>query len=181
MNLTRRRLIRGAAALAAYSSLPAWAGSFINPYHVSIPGTISGALVGIASDFTGDLSASPAFTWDTEIYDHGGWWSGGSPTIFTVPSGVAYIRLMASWANSGFIAGTNTTGIFNKNGSSNLGNIAAVVQETRTDGNEAATQQIVTPPLAVSAGDTFALTLGNTDTSTTIHKDGSWFSIEKLE
>ncbi len=43
-----------------------------------------------------DNGSSETITWDTEVYDVGGWFAdGGDETIFTVPSGVARVSFMA--------------------------------------------------------------------------------------
>jgi hypothetical protein len=58
----------------------------------------SGCMVKKGADqTTADYNPAAVVTWDTEVYDVGGWHDTGSNTSrFTVPSGVSYVRVTAN-------------------------------------------------------------------------------------
>jgi hypothetical protein len=63
--------------------------------------THSGASVTKASHAATDYTSGAILSWDTEGYDNGGWFAGGSPTRLTVPSGVTRVdvEIYVTWGD----------------------------------------------------------------------------------
>lgn len=147
------------------------------------PSVTWGALVKKASNESGTNFTTPTvITWDTEVYDNGGWHDNVSNTSrLTVPAGVSYIRAMAQIGSENLNTSSDLITIrLLKNGSA----VSPQVQSKLTNGTGGTTirNQIVSYPIAVSAGDYFEVEYTVlTDTSSAVFAAYSWFSIEKVE
>ncbi|MEP9389668.1 hypothetical protein [Mesorhizobium sp. KR9-304] len=141
-----------------------------------LPNPFSGALV---KRTTNQLisSTTAIMTWEAEQYDVGGWWSGGSPTRLTVPSGVTKVRLTAN-----IRPGSTSGKIFIrtlKNGSSFVGMLAEGAAPGTSGSPEAPGG--VSAVVAVSAGDYFELEVTDASSENFGSSTNVWFSIEAVE
>ena len=107
-----------------------------------------GALLQKTADQAITTSTLTKATWDSAVYDEGGFWNVAAPTRLTIPAGASRVRLTFS---ADFDATTNRTRVsFYKNGSD------AFVGNARTDVTAGARNlQVVTPVLSVVQGDYF--------------------------
>jgi hypothetical protein len=139
----------------------------------------SGALVKKANDQnTADYTTATAITWDSEVYDEGGWHeSVTNPSRLTVPSGVTRVRV-----STGVVLGNVTGDLWvllsiRKGGSASFDGYTAHRSETGSSPHVT----ITSPVYAVSAGDYFEAFLQlETDTSITVTAATAWFAIEKV-
>jgi hypothetical protein len=143
----------------------------------------SGAMAKKSADQTAaNYSAGPVITWNTDALDVGGWHDTGSNTSrLTVPSGVSYARVYANIGVTGIDPNNDTYAWIEKNGDNNAAtrHVNLPVGLVNTAGTEAYIN-LVSPPLAVVAGDYFEVRLLiQGDASVTV-EDFSWFAIEKL-
>ncbi len=101
--------------------------------------------------------SADVIAWQTEIYDFGGWWTPGDPTVFTVPAGVTRIRTFINirLISALFAVGDSVRIRPLLNGVINNSVGAAAYRLTTTLAN---THQwnIATPAYAVTPGDTIA-------------------------
>jgi hypothetical protein len=145
--------------------------------------TFKGALVRKSADQTlANYTAGANVTWNTDVYDIGGWHDTGSNTeLFTVPAGVFRVRLYACVTANLIASGNMTLLTLLKNpGSGVYPGIAA--QRTEISAATFVRNNLVSPILEVTAGDTFALNyLVETDNSVSIVSDISWFAIEAID
>jgi hypothetical protein len=144
----------------------------------------SGAMAKKSADQTAaDYSAGPVITWNTDALDVGGWHDTGSNTSrLTVPSGVNYVRVYANVNVVSISANNDTYAWIEKNGDNNAAtrHVNLPVGLVNTEGGSEAYINLVSPPLAVVAGDYFEVRLLiQGDASVTV-EDFSWFAIEKL-
>jgi hypothetical protein len=94
-------------------------------------------------------SSSYLVAWDAADYDTDSFWSGGSPTRLTIPSGVTKVRLAGGIHLTSDGVAMFTT--LSKNGSTAFaGNPIQWVDSALPNG-----QSITSPALAVTAGDYF--------------------------
>jgi hypothetical protein len=120
-------------------------------------------------------SAGAAASWDAAAYDVGGWWSAGSPTRLTVPSGVSRVRLAACCRTS--TNNVNITGHMLKNASDVFAGNPGSYAYSATGG-----LMLVSSVVAVTAGDYFEVFYWPPSTLNLIGGSGrrSWFSIEAV-
>jgi hypothetical protein len=144
----------------------------------------SGAMVRKAADQTAaDYSAGPVITWDTDVLDVGGWHDTGSNTSrLTVPSGVRYVRVYANIGANNIDANNDVYVWIEKNGDNNAAtrHVNLPVGLVNTLGLLEGYVNLVSPPLAVVAGDYFEIRLLIPGDAAVTVKDFSWFAIEKL-
>lgn len=143
----------------------------------------SGAMAKNAADATAqNYSSNAVITWDTDALDVGGWHDTGANTSrLTVPSGVNYVRVYANVGVTSLAANADTYAWIEKNGDNNAAtrHINLPVQLADTAGTEVY-MNLVSPPLAVVAGDWFEVRLLTSGDSSVTVEDHSWFAIEKL-
>jgi hypothetical protein len=143
----------------------------------------SGAMAKKAADQTAaNYSANAVITWDTDALDVGGWHDTGSNTSrLTVPSGVSYVRVTACVGVTSLAANADTYAWIEKNGDNNAAtrhvNLPVMLQDS---GGTEAYINLVSGPLAVSAGDWFEVRLLTSGDASVTVEDHSWFAIEKL-
>lgn len=143
----------------------------------------SGALVKkAATQTTADYSAGAVVTWDTEVLDVGGWHDTGSNTSrLTVPSGVNYVRVAANITVSLLTANADAYFMIVKDGdtaaATRYRGLPVQLEDTaQTD----ARANLVSGPIAVTAGQYFEVYLILTGDSSVSLLDYSYFAIEKL-
>lgn len=112
-----------------------------------------GALVYRTSNQSISNSTATAIQWQIEDYDNGNWWTSGSSTRLTVPSGISYVRISANVVWAGASGGFRQLSI-NKNGSSVRGGGREVVDAATGIGHSL---NVVSAPMAVSPGDYFEI------------------------
>lgn len=133
-----------------------------------LPSGVKGALVNRTSTF----SVGTAFTnaqWDNEIYDTDGYFTTGSPTVFTMDSGTSgLVRVCAnvSLTSPGTEMGLLLTGGVTGN------------MEIDSTGSELC---IMSPPLARSSGQTVKLSIRTQSATTMAVDNNTWMSIEELD
>lgn len=118
-------------------------------------------------------------TWNTVNYDEMGFFNGGSPTQFTIPSGVSKIVIRGQVMWDVNATGTRTVDIL-KNGASFAGRSVNIVNAA-SSGNTF--QEITTPPIPVVAGDRLQLWLTQTSGAALniVNDQRTWFSIQVIE
>ena len=137
----------------------------------------SGALVSLSSDFSVITDTATVINWNSSDYDTDSYFGGSGTSEITVPSGVSKIILRAQvrW-------NSNTTGdrevLFYKNGSSGYTGRAYA----NHDGRSKLIQNLTSPVLSVSPGDTFeCVVYQNSGSTKQVEEDpSSWFSIEAV-
>ena len=142
-------------------------------------GAFSGCLVKKASDqTTADYTSAPMVTWDTEVYDVGGWHEGvTNPSRMTVPAGVTRVKVAGNVMIGSHSGGTIAYASIYKNGAVFSG--GPEQRSELTFGTYAI--NVSSAVVTVTAGDYFELKVFvETDTSVTITAAQSWFSIEKV-
>lgn len=145
--------------------------------------SFSGAMAKKAADqTTANYSTDAVITWDTDALDVGGWHDTGSNTSrLTVPSGVNYVRVLAGVCVELTAANADVYAWIEKNGDNNAAtrhvNLPIRLQDSTGDN---ANINLVSGPLAVTAGDYFEVRLLTTGDSSVTVEDYSWFAIEKL-
>lgn len=118
-------------------------------------------------------ASDTALSWSTEVHDVGAWFDSGSPTRFTVPSGVTKVRLSGNIERAS--EGNMMLGYFRKNGSAIPG---VAYQATATTGGELL--NVCSTVLEVTAGDYFELAAIVPQASTVQASTQTWFSIEAV-
>ncbi len=127
-----------------------------------------------AANFT--TAANVSFT--TEDHDTDGFWDAGSPTIFTIPSGVSRVRLSAGISIVNVTADLYASASITKGGADFVGSARTRIQNSSTTERV----NLSTAVVSVSAGNTFAVNLlVITDTSIDLDATSTWFSIEVVE
>jgi hypothetical protein len=141
--------------------------------------TFSGALVGLSSDLTGVNYVTPtAVPWDTEVYDHGNWYSGANPTRMTVPSGVSYVRATARVDAALINSNDSASLVIRKNGSEDYNGVAGQKAFASTTDKQAS---VATGIIPCAPGDYFETYFSVTsDTSITIPALNLFFAVEKV-
>jgi hypothetical protein len=122
-----------------------------------------------------------AVIWDSETHDIGGWHDNvTNNTRLTVPSGVNYVVVAA-----GIEFANNATGLractMRKNGSGIAGMGASMIN-AQADGSNATRINVVSAPLAVTAGDYFELFAQQTSGGALNVTNGTttWFAIRAV-
>lgn len=137
--------------------------------------TASGPAIALAyygSDVNVNLSSSYTPSFNTESYDDAGFFSTGSPTVMTIPSG--YTRARATMCLTFNNTSSRVSVRVGKTSVTTLG-----AGGNWSDGSSFAMAQASTAWLSVTAGDTFiGLVDSNGDTSVDILASRSWFMIE---
>jgi hypothetical protein len=139
-----------------------------------------------AQTLTDNAAQATVATWNTEAYDVGDWFAGGSPSLLTVPAGVTFARV--GFRTSASIAGTpNAAGYLNaqiiKNGSAISPSMFARVNAIPVTGSIGAVVDIWSPILAVTAGDAFAIQMSITGWGANAAlgtSASSWFAAEEV-
>jgi hypothetical protein len=141
--------------------------------------TFSGALVTKSGTQSGDFTAIAAVTYDTEVYDVGGWFdSGASTTRLTVPSGVSYVRVTACQAISSFAGGQYIRCFVRKDGDGTYVFMPFQIHES----SGTMFLSAVSPVLAVTAGAYFEHQVHvEADTAIVIDVARTSFAIEKVD
>lgn len=120
-------------------------------------------------------TAGASISWDAEIRDDGGWWAAGSPTVFTVPSGVTHVQVGCSIGVDNLTATDLFTVLIQKGGSSSWDGRPTC---SAVFGTTSPRCCIVSPEVAVTAGDTFSVRLlTSADTSADLTLAASYFWI----
>jgi hypothetical protein len=138
-----------------------------------VPSATQHALVRKTGSQTPGASADAPLTWVTEVSDVGGWFDSGSPTRFTVPSGVTKVRLSGNIERGS--EGNMMLGYFRKNGAAIPG---VAFQSVATTGGEILS--VCSTVLEVTAGDYFELTVITPQSSSINATLNTWFGIEAL-
>jgi hypothetical protein len=144
---------------------------------------LNGCMVKKAADQTAaDYSSDTAITWDTDVYDVGGWHDTGSNTSrLTVPSGVSYVRLAANLGITSLATLANVFAWVTKDGDNNAAtrhvNLPLVLEDSDSLSQYVS---IVSGPVAVTAGAYFELRLLCSGDASVTLEDHSWFCIEEL-
>jgi hypothetical protein len=116
----------------------------------------------------------------SKSYDTSGFWSAGNANRLTVPAGVSYARVCASWSYTTY-GSYDYAGFIYKNGNGNFAGSAG------TEGTAAGNGSACTSPLPVVAGDYFQLDVYADGTPNTTNRtvasgsDSTWLSIEVLQ
>jgi hypothetical protein len=140
--------------------------------------TFSGALVTKSGTQSGDFTGLAAVTYDTEVYDVGGWFAGGDPTRLTVPSGVTYVRLTACQGVSSFAGGQYVRGFVRKDADGTF----AFMPFQSHESSGTMWLNFVSPVLAVTAGAYFEhIVHVEADTAVVIDVANTSFAIEKVD
>lgn len=141
-----------------------------------VPVATKRALVRKSSSQALSAGTTTPLTFDTEVYDIGGWFdSGVDNTIFTVPSGTSgYIRVCGHFDPGSFV-GQRVISIRKAGDAATIGCLARDSEVVSTD-----TIGGATAVLAVSPGDTFDITAFTTLASTIAANEKTWFSIEEV-
>lgn len=137
-----------------------------------------GARVKKASDQTGaDYTTSTALSFDTEVFDVGGWFDGGAPTRLTVPSGVNYVEV---FGYVGVALGTADT--FRSLSIRQDGSTVVVGNELIEGGSGSFRLSVASGPIAVTGGTTYfeLLLRQETDNSITVEATNTFFSIRAV-
>jgi hypothetical protein len=139
-----------------------------------MPSTFSGALITKTVDQSLSAATFTDLVWATEVYDVGGWFAvGTSASELTVPSGPTLVRLQANIFGSS-VAG-QLVGLMLKN-NANFRGMAHV--DCDTDGLDSV--NLMSAPIAVTAGDDFKAQAFFTNAADVIADDRCWFSIHAL-
>lgn len=138
------------------------------------------ALVKKASDQTSaNYTAGVAVAWDTETTDTASVHDTGSNTTrLTVPSDTSYVRLSAGIHISSVNTNTRAYAYFTKDGAAHGSFVGAGTISKYGSATEHFLN-IVSPPVAVTAGQYFEVVLLCADTSITV-EDHSWFAMERV-
>jgi len=129
---------------------------------------VNGAMANRSSTF----SVGTAFTtceWNQELYDTNGYFTTGSPTIFTIPSGTSGLHRVqvglqctAPGTEMGLLLST----------SADPGNMEC--------DNAGGVLSIFSPPLALTTGNTASASVRTQSATTMAADNNTWFSIEEL-
>lgn len=136
------------------------------------------AMAYLTSNKTGlNRTAASPVSWDSTVYDDGGWWAGGDPTKLSVPSGLNYVEVGANFYVTNVGSGQPTYLSINKNGAGFAGG-PVNLQATGTDRR----LSVASGPLSVVGGtDYFTAVLGqDTDTSIDLIASLSAFWIREV-
>jgi hypothetical protein len=136
-----------------------------------------GAPVKLTADEPITDTTDTVVPWDATEFDTDGFWDGGNPTHLTVPSGVSRVRLLGNvrWQSS---ATGERQILITKNGAAFRGQPMA-----RHGAAGLAGQNLVSPALAVSAGDVFELSVWHS-ASASLNVEAhsqTWLAIEAVE
>ena len=136
-----------------------------------------GAMLSMTGDQAISATTNTVIDLETVAYDQGGWIATVADGFFTVPSGVAKIRVAFSVKMTTTVTATAAFSVL-KNGS---GSYAGALKMRAPDTHNADTFAATSAAVAVSAGDTIKLnaylSVGNS-----IDVDGTtWFAIEAVE
>lgn len=139
-------------------------------------GPFKGALV--TTNATQNIGASTQtdVIFGTETRDVGGFWDSGSPTIFTIPSGVRKVRVMGQ-----IITNTGSTSVYCQLRILKNGNVVVGGGHNNSGGGNFISRQVISAVLDVTPGDTFKLVIW-ASSAVVLQNDGNtWFSIEVVE
>lgn len=135
------------------------------------PATWQGACVYLTATEAIGAGVSTLVPWDAEEEDVGGWWTSGSPTRLTVPSGVSRVRVygMISWASAG---GQGVAALLLNGATTRM-----PANENDTDGSDLVC--FASRAISVSPGDYFEISVFSTN-ARNIDVDKSYFAIEAV-
>lgn len=135
------------------------------------------AIATVDTDDTGvNITTATNVTFDSADEVNLDAWNGANPTRLTVPAGVSYVRIVANFSVLK-TSGTNefVDVIITRNGS----DTSPVSRQNQRNDAGFADIQVMTPILAVSAGDYFELSARvETDTTVDIRADRTWMEME---
>lgn len=127
------------------------------------------ALVYFTSNETIASGFNKVPSWDAADYDDASFWSGGSPTRLTIPSGIAYATFTFAYQLTA--SATDVRFYMSKNGGSPF--------ESFYVGGTAYGNSMASPVLQVSSSDYFEINIdNNTGGNIVLSTEGSWFSVE---
>lgn len=139
-----------------------------------LPTTFNGAMIQKNADQAISASTTTTITWQAEAYDLDGWFdSGVSTTELTVPSGVSLVRVSAQLITGDFTG--QLVGAIQKNGAAVHG-----LPQIDTDTTGFDSVNMVSAPIAVSAGDDFLVTGFHASAVDILNNNATWFAIEEL-
>lgn len=139
-----------------------------------MPSTFSGALITKTVDQSLSAATTTDLVWATEVYDIGGWFAvGTSASELTVPSGPTLVRLQAN------IFGSSVAGQLQASMLKNNAAFRGMAQaDCDTDGFDSV--NLMSAPIAVTAGDDFKAQAFFTNAADVIAEDRCWFHIHAL-
>jgi hypothetical protein len=129
---------------------------------------------GAEQPLTGGVTA--LITFDTEVYDVGGWFNPGAPTELVVPSGVNYARFSGNWRSTTTVAGEAIIAI-DKNGVFPNGTATRDVENGSgiTEGCNT-----ITSIMPVVAGEIFRVSATHTSATAVANLTSTWFCAEGM-
>lgn len=139
-----------------------------------LPSDFNGAHITKSSNQALSAGTNTDITWATEVYDLGGWFNVGTSAIdLTVPVGVSLVRVSAQFLNE--TATGQAFGFIHRNGAAEHGLPQADHDTTGRD-----SVNLVSAPIAVSAGDDFKVIGFHTSAVDILADNATWFAIEEL-
>lgn len=144
--------------------------------------SFKGARVRLTSNLSCGPSAYVLVPWGVADVDTSGFWSVGSPTRFTIPSGVSRVRLTLNTKWDGLVSGVANTHTF-KNGAKYPGMGQIMLPHFTVDTHVLTYTNAVSAAVDVVAGDYFELRVHQTDTVARelMTDDQTWFEITVAE
>jgi hypothetical protein len=149
-----------------------------NSVQVSSRLSFQGALVSRSNPLDSTDTVTP-IEWDTEIYDTGGFWDAGSPSVLTIPSGVSRVRFYSGVAWLGNSATTRFAWIRKTGGDGSAGYGRASITPATSPARTIVSFQ--TGILPVSAGDSFFVEAQSPSVTTGFSVPyATWFSVQVI-
>jgi len=142
--------------------------------------TYNGALIVLGTDQSISDSSATNISFTSADYDTLSFWSAGSPTRITIPSGVSKVRLSAELQYAANATGARTFQI-NKNGSGVYNGRASVNGSAASTSTSGFGMNCSTAVINVSAGDYFEVnTSQNSGGSLAAQGGRTWLAIEVI-
>lgn len=147
---------------------------------VAVTGGGGGSFRGAMVHLTGDQTISSSITavpWDAADYDTDSFWSGGSPTRLTVPSGVTHVKITGQIKVNSAVASVAVGGIvFQKNGAAFPGWNGSLEKLALQNYQVS----VSTPVIPVTAGDYFTMEVDMDSGTLKAANENTTFSIEAV-
>ncbi len=145
----------------------------------SFRGAFCGAIVKKSGNESVSNASNTVPVWHNEVYDVGGWFASSGDDMFTVPTGIAYVKVSCQIKMEGNANGRREATIL-KGGSEYAAN--AFQRQITIPGTTEDIWQVVSPPMAVSAGDTITVRVYQDSGSALniIASDQTYFAIEAV-
>ena len=139
-----------------------------------------GAVARLTANESVANTTTTAIPWDSTIEDVGGLWSAANPTRLTVPAGVARVRVTGNITWDSNTSGKRIVWI-DKNGTPFVGRPVIEQQAVSSSGSNTR-QNLVSGPVAVSAGDYFELKVFQSSggSRSVLTGNDSWLTIEAV-